>query len=50
MMSVKNFMASLDLIVVIGLISIHFENLSMVTSKCVWPPSALFRGPTRSSL
>jgi hypothetical protein len=47
-MSVKNFTAPLDLIMVIGLTSIHFENLSTATSKCVWLAGALFRGPTRS--
>jgi uncharacterized membrane protein (UPF0127 family) len=34
-MSVKNVMASLDLIFMIGQASIHFVNLSMVTSRCV---------------
>ena len=29
--------------------SIHFVNLSTATSKCVKPPSALLRGPTRLS-
>jgi hypothetical protein len=48
MMSVKNFTVSLDLIMVISLTSIHFENLSTATSKCVWLVGALFRGLTRS--
>ena len=38
-----------DLIVVIGLASIHFVNLSMATSKWVKPPGAFFKGPTMSS-
>jgi hypothetical protein len=27
--------------------SIHLENLSMATSKWVYPPAAIWRGPTR---
>ena len=49
MMSVKNNMACSDLITVIGQASIHFVNLSTVTSKCVKLPGALLRGPTRLS-
>ena len=37
MMSVKNNTACSDLITVIGRASIHFVNLSTVTSKCVKP-------------
>ena len=49
MMSKKNSIACLDLIAEIGQASIHFVNLSMVTSKWVNPPGAFLRGPTRSS-
>ena len=49
MMSRKNIMAYSDLIVEIGRASIHFINLSMVTSRWVKPPGAFFNGPTRSS-
>jgi hypothetical protein len=35
MMSMRNFTASSDLIVVIGLTLIHFENLTMAISRCV---------------
>ena len=49
MMSVKNNTACSDLITVIGRASIHFVNLPTATSKCVKPPGALLRGPTRSS-
>jgi hypothetical protein len=35
MMSVKNFMASSDLIFAIGQASIHFVNLSMATSRFI---------------
>ena len=48
-MSVKNNTTYSDLITVISRASIHFVNLFMVTSKCVKPPGALLRGPTRSS-
>ena len=48
-MSRKNSTACSDLIVEIGQASIHFVNLSMVTSKWVYPPGAFLRGPTRSS-
>ena len=49
MMSRKNSMACSDLIAEIGRASIHFVNLSMVTSKWVYPQSAFLRGPTRLS-
>ena len=39
----------LDLIPEIGRASIHFVNLSTMTSKCVYPSGALLRGSTRSS-
>ena len=38
-----------NLIVEIGRASIHFVNLSMVTSKWVYPLGAFLSGPTRSS-
>jgi hypothetical protein len=31
-----------------GRTSIHLENLSMATSRCEKPPSAFYKGPTRS--
>ena len=49
MMSRKNSTACSDLIVEIGRASIHFVNLSMVTSRWVKPPGAFLSGPTRSS-
>ena len=49
MMSRKNSTACLDLIVDIGRASIHFVNLSTVTSRWVKPPGAFLSGPTRSS-
>ena len=49
MMSRKNSTACSDLIVEIGQASIHFVNLSMVTSRWVKPPGAFLSGPTRSS-
>ena len=45
----ENSMACSDLIFVSGRASIHFENLSTAMSKCVKPPGAFFKGPTRSS-
>ena len=48
-MSLKNYTACSDLILVMGLASIHLENLSIATSKWVKPPGAFCNGPTRSS-
>jgi hypothetical protein len=45
---VKNATAYSDLMLVKGRISIHLENLSMATSRCLKPPGALCKGPTRS--
>jgi hypothetical protein len=48
MIFVKNATACSDLMLVKGRTSIHFENLSMATSRCVKPPGAFCKGPTRS--
>jgi hypothetical protein len=48
MIFVKNASACSDLMLVKGQTSIHLENLSMVTSRCVKPPGAFCKGPTRS--
>jgi hypothetical protein len=48
MMLVKNATAYSDLMLVRGRTSIHLENLSMATSRCVKPPGAFCKGPTRS--
>ena len=48
-MSMKNNTAYSDFITVIGRASIHFVNLSTMTSKCMKPSGALLRVPTRSS-
>jgi hypothetical protein len=48
-MSVKNYIACSDLMLVVGRALIHLENLSMVTSKWVKPPVVLFRGLTKLS-
>jgi hypothetical protein len=48
MILVKNATACSDLILVKGRTSIHLENLSMATSRCVKPSSAFCKGPTRS--
>ena len=48
MMFVKNATACLDLMLVRGRTSIHLENLSMATNRCVKPPGAFCKGPTRS--
>src|SRR6185312_12933920 len=48
-MSLKNRTACSDLILPMGRASIHLENLSTATSKCVKPPGAFCSGPTRSS-
>jgi hypothetical protein len=31
-----------------GRTSVHLENLSMATSRCLKPPGAFYKGPTRS--
>ena len=46
--SVKNSTACSALILVMGQISLHLENLSIVTTKWVKPPGAFCIGPTRS--
>jgi hypothetical protein len=38
----------LDLMLFRGRTSIHLENLSMATNRCVKPPGAFCKGPTRS--
>jgi hypothetical protein len=48
MIFVKNATACSDLMLVKGRTSIHLENLSMATSRCVKPPGAFCKGPTRS--
>jgi hypothetical protein len=48
MISVKKAIAYSDLMLVSGWTSIYLENLSMVTNRCVKPPDAFCRGPTRS--
>jgi hypothetical protein len=48
MIFVKNATACLDPMLVKGRTSINLENLSMVTSRCVKPPGAFYKGPTRS--
>jgi hypothetical protein len=48
MIFVKNATACLDLMLVKGQTSIHLENLSMATSRCLKPPGAFCKGPTRS--
>ena len=45
MMSVKNKMTCLDLILVMGQTSIHLENLSIATNKWVKRLGAFCRGP-----
>ena len=49
MMSVKNRTVCSDLILPMGRVSIHLENLSIATSKWVKPPSAFYSRPMRSS-
>jgi hypothetical protein len=46
-MLVKNATAYSDLMLFRGRTSIHLENLSMTTSRCVKPPGAFCKGPTR---
>jgi hypothetical protein len=48
MIFVKNSTACSDLMLVKGRTSIHLENSSMATSRCVKPPGAFYKGPTRS--
>jgi hypothetical protein len=48
MIFVKNATACSDLMLVKGRTSIHLENLSMATSRCLKPPGAFYKGPTRS--
>jgi hypothetical protein len=48
MIFVKNATACSDPMLVKGWTSIHLENLSMATSRCVKPPGAFYKGPTRS--
>jgi hypothetical protein len=45
---VKNATACSDLMLFRGRTSIHLENLSIATSRCVKPPGAFCKGPTRS--
>jgi hypothetical protein len=45
---VKNATACSDLMLVRGRTSIHLENLSMATSRCLKPLGAFCKGPTRS--
>ena len=44
----KNAIACSDPMLVKGRTSIHLENLSMTTSRCLKPPGAFYKGPTRS--
>jgi hypothetical protein len=48
MIFVKNATACSDPMLVRGRTSIHLENLSMATSRCVKPLGAFCNGPTRS--
>jgi hypothetical protein len=48
MIFVKNATTCSDSMLVKGQTSIHLENLSMATSRCVKPPGAFCKGPTRS--
>jgi hypothetical protein len=48
MMLVKNATAYSDLMLFRGRTSIHLENLSIATIRCVKPPGAFCKGPTRS--
>jgi hypothetical protein len=48
MIFVKNATACSDLMLVKGRTSIHLENLSMATSRCVKPPGAFCKGPMGS--
>jgi hypothetical protein len=48
MIFVKNATACSDPMLVKGRTSIHLENLSTATSRCLKPPGAFCKGPTRS--
>jgi hypothetical protein len=48
MIFVKNATACSDSMLVKGRTSIHLENLSMATSRCLKPSGAFCNGPTRS--
>jgi hypothetical protein len=48
MIFVKNATTCSDLMLVKGQTSIHLENLSMATSRCLKPLGAFCKGPTRS--
>jgi hypothetical protein len=48
MMLVKNATACSDLMLFRGRTSIHLENLSIATSRCVKPSGAFCKGPMRS--
>jgi hypothetical protein len=48
MIFVKNATTCSNLMLVKGRTSIHLENLSMPTSRCVKPLGAFCKGPTRS--
>jgi hypothetical protein len=48
MIFVKNVSVCSDLMLVNGQPSIHLENLSMATNRCVKLPGAFCKGPTRS--
>jgi hypothetical protein len=48
MMLVKNATACSDLMLFRGQTSIHLENLSIATSRCVKPPGAFCKGPMSS--
>jgi hypothetical protein len=45
---VKNATACSDMMLFRGRTSIHLENLSIATSRCVKPPGAFCKGPMRS--
>jgi hypothetical protein len=48
MIFVKNATACSDPMLIKGQTLIQLENLSMATSRCVKPPGAFCKGPTRS--
>jgi hypothetical protein len=48
MMLVKNATTCLDLMLFRDRTSIHLDNLLIATSRCVKPPGAFYKGPTRS--
>jgi hypothetical protein len=47
-MLVKNATACSDLMLFRGRTSIHLENLSLATNRCVKAPGAFCKGPMRS--